>query len=94
MEQVHYKYNKKTRNIKIINSYLITSKKEMIDFIHTLPLDKVERSEKSCLNEWIAHNRLYRLGIFKKHSIDCDLTYKESVLRRIGYFILSRFYRK
>lgn len=94
MEQVHYKYNKKTRNIKIINSYLITKKQDMIDFIHTLPLDKVGRSEKSCLNEWIAHNRLYRLGIFKKHSIDCDLTYKESVLRRIGYFILSRFYRK
>ena len=94
MEQVHYKYNKKTRNIKIINSYLITNRQDMIDFIHTLPLDKVGRSEKSCLNEWIAHNRLYHLGIFKKHSIDCDLTYKESVLRRIGYFILSRFYRK
>lgn len=94
MDKIQYKYNKKTRNIKIINSYLVTSKQEMIDFIHTLPLDKVKRSEKSCLNEWIVHNRLYHIGIFKEHSKDCDLTYNESFVRRIGYFILSRFYRK
>lgn len=88
---IKYKYNKKTQNIKIINSFLINDKNEMKKYLKTLPLEKVDRTLKSCLNEWIAHNRMYKLGLFKNHSIDCDLTKNESKFRRLCYWLLSRF---
>lgn len=88
-----FKYNKKTNNIKIIDSYLVTDKKRMIEYLDQLPLEKVNRSFKSCLNEWIAHNRLYNLGLFKNHTSDCDLTQDESLFRRACYWILSRCYK-
>ena len=85
-----FKYNKKTNNIKIIDSYLVTDKKRMTEYLKQLPLEKVNRNFNSCLNEWIAHNRLYKLGLFKKHTQDCDLSQDESLFRRICYWILSR----
>lgn len=88
-----FKYNKKTNNIKIVDSYLVTDKKRMIEYLKQLPLEKVDRSFKSCLNEWIAHNRLYNLGLFKNHTSDCDLTQNESRFRRACYWILSRCYK-
>lgn len=88
-----FKYNKKTNNIKIIDSYLVTDKKRMIEYLNQLPLRRVNRSFKSCLNEWIAHNRLYQLGLFKNHTSDCDLTKDESLFRRVCYWLLSRCYK-
>lgn len=90
---LNFKYNKKTHNIKIIDSYLVTDRKRMIEYLKQLPLEKVNRSFKSCLNEWIAHNRLYKLGLFKNHTSDCDLTMNESKFRRMCYWILSRCYK-
>lgn len=90
---LNFKYNKKTHNIKIIDSYLVTDKKRMIEYLNQLPLEKVNRSFKSCLNEWIAHNRLYNLGLFKNHTSDCDLTQGESKFRKAFYWILSRCYK-
>lgn len=88
-----FKYNKKTKNIKIVDSYLVTDKKRMIEYLEQLPLKKVNRSMKSCLNEWIAHNRLYNLSLFKSHTSDCDLTQDESRFKRVCYWILSRCYK-
>ena len=31
------------------------------------------RSFDSYVREWKAHNRLYKLGLFKSHTKDCDL---------------------
>lgn len=90
---LNFKYNKKTHNIKIVDSYLVTDKKRMIEYLNQLPLEKVNRSLKSCLNEWIAHNRLYNLGLFKNHTSDCDLTQNESGFRRVCYWLLSRCYK-
>lgn len=90
MSRVRYKYNSITNNIKIINSLRLKTKKEINDFLDSVPLEKVNRTKKSALNEWIAHNRLYQLGLFKKHTCDCDLTKNESLFRRIGYWFLSR----
>ena len=89
---IKYKYNPKTKNIKILNSYLYENKKEMIKYLDQMPLYKINRNIKSCLNEWIAHKRLYQLGLFKEHTKDCDLSANESVFRRICYWFLSRFY--
>ena len=90
---LNFKYNKKTHNIKIIDSYLVTDKKRMIEYLNQLPLERVNRTFKSCLNEWIAHNRLYNLGLFKNHTSDCDLTMNESLFRRVFYWLLSRCYK-
>lgn len=90
MSRVRYKYNSLTQNIKIINSTKLKTKKEMNEFLNTVPLSLVKRTKKSALNEWIAHNRLYRMGLFKKHTCDCDLTQGESLFRRLCYWILSR----
>lgn len=91
---VKFKYNEKTKNIKLIDSYKITDKRKMIFNLNCLPLYKINRSQDSCLNEWIAHNRLYRLGLFRKNTKDCDLTANESKFRRLCYWILSRGYRR
>lgn len=91
---VDYKYNEKTNNIKIIDSYKVTSKIYMKLCLYCMPLYKVNRSVDSCLNEWIAHNRLYKLGLFKDRCKDTDLTMNESIFRRICYWILSRCYFK
>ncbi|WP_298061702.1 hypothetical protein [uncultured Rikenella sp.] len=77
-------------NISILNSYKIKSKKEMKIFLEVLPLYTIKRNINSCLNEWVAHNRLYKLGLFKEHTINTDLSKNESILRRIGYYLLSR----
>lgn len=90
MTRVRYKYNSITQNIKIINSPKLKTKKEINEFLNTVPLEKVRRTKKSALNEWIAHNRLYHLGLFKNHTCDCDLTIDESLFRRMCYWIISR----
>ena len=92
--ELKWKYNKKTNNIKIIDSHKYTSKEFMKFKLRLMPLDKINRSEKSCLNEWIAHNRLYKLGLFKDRCKDTDLTMNESLFRRIIYWLLSRCYFK
>ncbi len=90
MSRVRYKYNSITQNIKIINSTKLKTKKEMSEFLDAVPLDLVNRTKKSSINEWIAHNKLYQLGLFKSHTCDCDLTKNESLFRRMFYWILSR----
>lgn len=90
MSKVRYKYNSLTQNIKIINSTKLKTKKEINEFLNTVPLNLVKRTKKSAINEWIAHNRLYQLGLFKNHTRDCDLTKNESLLRRFCYWVLSR----
>ena len=95
MQKVTYKYNKKTNNIKIINSYEITAKCAMQNYLSfVVPIEKVNRTLDSCINEWIAHNRLYKLGLFKERCKDTDLSMNESLFRRICYWILSRRYFK
>lgn len=90
MSRVRYKYNSLTQNIKIINSTKLKTKKEINEFLDKVPLNLVNRTKKSALNEWIAHNRLYQMGLFKNHTCDCDLTKNESLFRRICYWLLSR----
>ena len=90
MSRVRYKYNSITQNIKIINSTKLKTKKEISEFLDTVPLEKVHRTKKSAINEWIAHNRLYQMGLFKNHTSDCDLTMNESLFRMACYWILSR----
>lgn len=47
------------------------------------------RGVKSWANEWRTHSILYKFGLFKEHTADCDLEENESIFRRIIYRIIG-----
>lgn len=77
------------KNIKVIDSYKIETRKEMREFLtETLekaPLYYKRRSINSL------HNRFYKLGLFVSHTKDCDFESDEALYRRIFYFFFGRF---
>ena len=48
------------------------------------------RNEESYIREIKAHNRLYKLGLFKNHTIDTDLNENMTQFEKIVYAILGR----
>lgn len=90
IEGVRIQYD--ARNVKIIDSYLVKDEKKMI---LTILLFKKrvnyqsKRTYKSWLKEWKAHNRLYRLGLFRSHTVDCDLEENEKWWRLLAYQIIG-----
>ena len=87
---VKIQYNNK--NVRILNSYKITDVKYMETILEEFKKKtnfKSKRSLKSWIKEWKSHNRLYKLGLFKKHTIDCDLEENEKIHRIIVYQILG-----
>lgn len=48
-----------------------------------------KRSIKSLADEWIAHTRLYNLGIMRDHTADVDLEYPQNKLHKIAWAILG-----
>ncbi len=80
------------KDIKIINSYKIKTEREMIAILKTFKNRtgfQSKRTLKSWIKEWKAHNRLYKLGLFKSHTIDCDLEENEKWWRLLAYQILG-----
>lgn len=81
-------------NIKIIDSFKITSKKDMKKFLlevfEKAPIYNKQRSIKSLIREWNCHNRFYKRGWFVSHTKDCDLESNEALYRRLFYFFLGR----
>ena len=89
-------YTSKVMIIK--DSYKIKNPDKMKDFLK-IALNKTEeyytdRSYKSLINEWISHNHLYSLHLFRKHTKDCDFENKQNFLLTISYFILGLSFRK
>lgn len=86
--------------LQIELGYLAKTKKEIeeaLTFIHKTDEYKAlqkagfTRSFKSQVNEWRAHNLLYKLGIMRERTGTTDIAQNESLIRRIGYTILSIF---
>ena len=80
---------------KIYDSYLIANKDvpSRIDnilltrkCIKNLP---TKRSRRSYIAETKAHNRMYKLGLFKKHTKNCDLEEDIKLWKEIIYFIIG-----
>lgn len=79
---------------KIYDSYLLQDKEiEAIAwkiyahrYVEYLPQT---RTEKSYINEIKAHNRLYKLGLFRSHTKDTDLEEPISKFMEIIFTILS-----
>lgn len=86
---IEYTYN----NTKIINSYLYKNISTLVKEILEERLERnlpVTRSMISYAREIKAHNRLYKLGLFKSHTKDCDCEenikkWKENVYKIIGF---------
>lgn len=51
------------------------------------------RSAQSWINEWRAHNLLFKWGIEPARTRDVDLDENESTIRKIAYVLLSLLYR-
>lgn len=79
-------------NCKIIDSYKITSWKIQKAFVTKLldehPLFQ-QRSIRSYVREWRAHNVLFGWGIEEARTKDADLNVNETKFRRFCYFFLS-----
>lgn len=83
------------KNIKIINSYQITNKEKMREILlkalekATEEGYKTDRTLKALVKEWVSHNRLYQLHLFRGHTRDADFEANESRFRRFVYFFLG-----
>ena len=70
--EYHEKYTKVYDGYKYTNSEIKQAVKLIIEKRKELGLP-VTRTESSYVNEWITHNRLYKLGIEKNRTRDVDL---------------------
>lgn len=90
IRNVKIQYN--SENVRIVNSYKVRNR-EYMEFILKTFIEKTgyksKRSIKSWVKEWVAHNRLYRLGLYKSHTVDTDLEENEKIHRLLIYQILG-----
>lgn len=87
---VKIQYDK--RNVRIIKSYEVKKEWDMLYILITFQEQtnfQSKRSLGSWIKEWKTHNRLYRLGLFRSHTRDCDLEENEKLHRLIAYQILG-----
>lgn len=83
------------KETKVYDSYLLGSdyliRKVAVEIATTRMIKHLPqtRTEKSYMNEIKAHNRLYKLGLFKNHTKDADLEEPISKFKEIIYAILS-----
>lgn len=81
-----------TKLTTICNSYLIEDVPNEVRKIIAKREEKglpVSRSLRSYIAETKAHNRLYKLGLFRKHTKDTDLEEKIKKWLEIIYFIIG-----
>ena len=83
-----------SENVRIKNSYKVRNKEYMKLILSQFKLRtgfKSQRSMNSWVKEWKTHNILYKWGLFRKHTKDCDLEENEKLHRLIAYEIIGRF---
>lgn len=79
-------------NVRIKNSYKVRNKEYMRLILTLFKINtgfESKRSINSWIKEWQAHNRLYRFGLFKTHTVDCDLEENEKLHRLLAYQVLG-----
>lgn len=80
-------------NIRILDSYKIRRKENMLEILIWFKLKTNFHSKRtfdSWIREWKSHNRMYRLGMFRSHTKDCDLEELEKWHRRLVYWFIGR----
>lgn len=95
--QGNLKVRYSSTNVHINDSHIVASK----DIASWVALIKsfgaqhgyvYSRTNQSWINEWKAHNLLFKLGIEPERTRDSDLDENETTIRKIGYFLLSLLY--
>lgn len=82
-------------NTKVINSYLLSTRKAIKEEVEWIKENriarnyKVSRTTNSYVREWLGHNRLYRMGLFRSHTKDVDLQEPSSLLNELIWLILG-----
>ena len=87
---MNIEYNKKKTTI--YDSYLMKNvSKEVKEIIKERKEKgyKTNRSLNSYIRETKAHNRLYKLGLFKTHTKNTDLEENIKLWKEIAYFIIG-----
>ena len=87
---MNIEYNKKKTTI--YDSYLMKNvSKEVKEIIKERKEKgyKTNRSLNSYIRETKAHNRLYKLGLFKNHTKNTDLEENIKLWKEITYFIIG-----
>lgn len=77
---------------KVYDSYLMNNVADEIKEIIAKRREKglpITRSMKSYIRETKAHNRLYKLGLFRKHTKSTDLEENIKKWKEIVYFIIG-----
>lgn len=79
--------------VTIVDSYKVTDEDDMCDILTIFKYKTnyhSKRSINSWIKEWKSHNRLYKLGLFRSHTEDCDLEENEKWWRLLVYEIIGR----
>lgn len=82
-------------NTKIINSYLLSTRKAIKEEVEWIIENrkarnyKVSRTTNSYVREWLGHNRLYKWGYKRDHTKDVDLNENNGIFEEILWMILS-----
>lgn len=86
---VKIKYNEEY--VTIFNSYKVDGKRMrgILEGFRASTGYESKRSVGSWIREWRTHNFLYKLGLFREHTKNCDLEENVNLLFRIIYFILG-----
>lgn len=92
-----FKYRIFNNRLKIIDSYKINSKNEMLSILSEIKqkypnYDVCQRTDQSLIDEWAAHNMLYKLNISKEHTADVDFESQQKIIYKIIYKILCRIF--
>jgi hypothetical protein len=92
LNNITYKVSK--NNIHIVDSYKINKSKDILAICKVLKAKypQFKRNYTSWHREWCAHNFLYNLNIKTNRTKDVDLNENESMIRLIGYFLISLLY--
>ena len=85
-------------NTKVTNSYKLTDEEikkisSQIAFARNVKYDWKcihKRKAGSYIKEIKGHNNLYKLGLYKSHTIDTDLEENQSILNKIIWWLIGR----
>lgn len=98
LKDLKYYYSSRTEKIHIQESYKVSKKyfKPLIKAlreVYAKPFLKVavfdNRSDRSLVLEWAAHNLLYKLGIARDHTADLGLEWPQKWYLKLGYWIVG-----
>ena len=90
MNDIFYKYY----NTRIYDYHKL-KRKEIKKLVHEIIKERrkknfpITRTNKSYESEIIAHKRLYKLHLFRSHTIDCDLEEHIKFINKIIYYIIG-----